>query len=109
MTRGFFVLLCLSVPAGGWAEEPAKAKSPLVGLPSKPGPHIEKIKALGDNEWLNLGAPAVDPKWGKARGRSWSSNMPSASNVRGAFVFAEGVHAFKEKRRPVWPSNQGNQ
>ena len=50
----------------------------LAGMPSKLGPHIEKIKALADNQWLNLGPPAADPKWGKARGRSWSSNMPFA-------------------------------
>ena len=94
MNRQLFALVCLCAPAGAWAEEPANAKSPLAGLPSKPGPHLEKIKALGDNEWLNLGAPAADPKWGKARGRSWSSNMPAAPNLRGAFVFGEGVHAY---------------
>jgi hypothetical protein len=44
--------------------------SPLVGLRSKPGPHIEKINAVGDKKWLHFGAP--DAKWGKARGRSWS-------------------------------------
>ena len=43
-------------------------KGPLADLPSKPGAHVEKIKAMGDNEWLNLGAPSADPKWGKARG-----------------------------------------
>ena len=43
-------------------------KGPLAALPSKPGPHVEKIRALGDNEWLNLGSPAADPKWGKAGG-----------------------------------------
>ena len=32
-------------------------KGPLAELPSKPGAHVEKIKAMGDNEWLNLGAP----------------------------------------------------
>ena len=48
-------------------------KGPLAELPSKPGPHVEKIKALGDNEWLKLGAPAADPKWGKARGSSWGA------------------------------------
>ena len=35
-------------------------KGPLAELPSKPGAHVEQIKALGDNEWLNLGAPAAD-------------------------------------------------
>src|SRR5438067_10812640 len=40
------------------AAEPAiERKEPLAGLPSKPGPHIDKLKALGDNEWLNLGSP----------------------------------------------------
>jgi hypothetical protein len=73
------------------ADEP---KGPLVNLPSKPGVHVEKIKALGDNEWLSLGTPAADPKWGKARGRSWSSNQPFAPELRGGFVFAEGVHAY---------------
>jgi len=48
-------------------------KGPLAELPTKPGAHVEKIKALGDNEWLNLGAPAADPKWGKARGSSWGA------------------------------------
>ena len=42
-------------------------------LAERDGPP-RKIKVLGDNEWLNLGSPAADPKWGKARGRSWSSN-----------------------------------
>jgi hypothetical protein len=94
MNRPLFALICLCVSTGTWAEGPADAKGPLAGPPSKPGPHIEKIQALGDNEWLDLGVPAADPKWGKARGRSWSSNMPAAANLRGAFVFGEGVHAF---------------
>ena len=94
MSRGIFALVCLCVTAGVRAAEPAEARGTLAGLPSVPGPHIEKIEALGDNEWLNLGSPAPDPKWGKARGRSWSSNMPSAANLRGAFVFGEGVHAY---------------
>ena len=69
-------------------------RGPIAELPSRPGAHVEKIKAMGDNEWLNLGSPAADPKWGKARGRSWSSNMPFAPDLRGGFVFAEGVHAY---------------
>jgi hypothetical protein len=83
------VLAALTVQAA----DPSK-QSPLAALPGTPGPHIDKIKALGDNQWLALGVPAADPKWGKARGRAWSSNMPGAADVRGAFVFGEGVHAF---------------
>ncbi len=75
------------------AAEPIKS-GPLAGLPSKAGAHIEKIKALDDNQWLNLGAPAADPKWGKARGRSWSCKMPLAADLRGAFLFGEGVHGY---------------
>ncbi len=74
--------------------EKEKPRGPLADLPSPAGPHVEKIKALGDNEWLNLGPPAADPKWGRARGRSWSSNMPYAPDLHGGFVFGEGVHAF---------------
>jgi hypothetical protein len=84
-------LLCAFGFGHGAAGE---TKGPLAELPSKPGAHIAKIKALGDNEWLHLGSPAADPKWGKARGRSWSSNMPAAPDLRGMFVFAEGVHGF---------------
>ena len=70
-------------------------KGPLADLPSKPGAHVEKIKALGDNEWLNLGAPAADPKWGKARGSSWGAKaLILAPDKRGAFLFGEGVHGY---------------
>ena len=34
-------------------------QGPLAELPSKPGAHVEKIKAMGDNEWLKLGVPAA--------------------------------------------------
>jgi hypothetical protein len=69
-------------------------RGPLKGLPSKPGPHLAKIAALGDNEWLDLGAPAPDPKWGKARGRSWCAPMQYAPNLGGAFLYGEGVHGY---------------
>src|SRR3954453_12729716 len=89
-------LAALAAPVGlrAGAEPEKKRKGPLAGLPSKRGAHLGKIEALGDNEWLDLGAPAADPKWGKARGRSWSSNMPYAPDLRGGFVFGEGVHAY---------------
>jgi hypothetical protein len=80
--------------AAAWSDEPAHAQGLLAGLPATAGPHVEKIKALGDNEWLDLGSPAADPTWGKARGRSWGANMPAAPNLRGAFVFGEGVHGY---------------
>jgi len=70
-------------------------KGPLADLPGKPGAHVEKIKALGDDEWLKLGAPAADPKWGKARGSSWGAKaLILAPDKRGAFLFGEGVHAY---------------
>ncbi len=70
-------------------------KGPLAELPSKPGAHIEKIKALGDNQWLHLGVPASDPKWGNARGSSWGAKaLILAPDLRGAFLFGEGVHAY---------------
>jgi hypothetical protein len=72
----------------------AAAQGPLKGLPSKPGPHVEKIRALGDNSWLELGAPEKDPKWGRARGRSWCAAMPFAPELHGAFLYGEGVHGY---------------
>ena len=70
-------------------------KGPLADLPSKPGAHLDKLEALGDNQWVNLGAPAADPKWGKARGSSWGAKaLILAPDLRGAFLFGEGVHAF---------------
>src|SRR5437660_3714926 len=70
-------------------------RGPLAGLPSRPGETVEKIKRLGDNQWLKLGAPAADPKWGVARGRSWGGkSMVAAPDLRGAFFCGEGPHAL---------------
>lgn len=69
-------------------------KGAMAGLPSAPGPHIAKIHALGDNEWLCLGSPAPDPKWGKMTGRSWGAKMAYGPDVRGAFIVGEGPHAY---------------
>ena len=76
------------------AASACQAASPLAGLPGEPGAHIEKIKALADGAWLHLGAPAPDPKWGRARGRAWACRMPFAPELRGAFLYGEGVHGF---------------
>ncbi len=80
------------------ATEARRAREALAALPSEPGPHIETIKAMGDNEWLDLGAPAPDSKWGIRRGTSFTPRMAFAPGMRGAFVFGEGPHA-KEN----WP------
>ena len=68
--------------------------NPLAGLPGQPGAHIAQIQALGDNQWLNLGAPAEDPTWGPALGCSWGGkSMVFAPALRGAFRTGEGWHA----------------
>jgi hypothetical protein len=72
----------------------ARAEGPLVNLPSKPADHVAKINALGDDSWLHLGAPAADPKWGRARGRSWTAKMPYAPDLGVAFLYGEGVHGW---------------
>ena len=101
MPLTMFFTLCLTASA----QDNAK-KAPLAELPSKSGAHIEKIKAMGDNQWLNLGAPAADPKWGKARGSSWGAKaLILAPDKRGAFLFGEGVHAYVKPdghRPPRW-------
>lgn len=90
-------LAAVAMLIGAWSasgQDTAK-KGPLAELPSKPGPHLDKIKALGDNQWVNLGAPAADPKWGKARGSSWGAKaLILAPDKRGAFLFGEGVHGY---------------
>jgi len=74
--------------------EAARRSGPLAKLPSAEGPHIAKIKALKDGEWLNLGRPKADPKWGDNRGRAWGPTMDLAPDLRGAFHTGEGVHAY---------------
>jgi len=84
-----------SAAVRGDESQKIERKGPLAMLPSKPGPHLDKIKALDDNQWLNLGVPAADPKWGLARGRSWGAKaLIHAPDLGGAFLFGEGVHGF---------------
>ncbi|MCK6471949.1 MAG: kelch repeat-containing protein [Planctomycetes bacterium] len=82
------LVACAAIANGG------EHLNPLAKLPSPPGEHIAKIKALGDNAWLDLGKPAPDPKWGGSRGRSWCPGLEYAPDLRGAFHTGEGVHAF---------------
>src|SRR5262245_56878194 len=76
------------------AQEARITQGPLKGLPSPAGPHMAQIEALADGAWLELGTPAADPKWGRARGRSWTSEMPLAPELRGAFLYGEGRHGY---------------
>ena len=79
--RGALLAAALGLIAGapaarsGEAAPPVRAAGPLAGFPSAPGAHIEKIRAMADDSWLELGSPEADPKWGKARGRSWTPEM----------------------------------
>src|SRR5438477_10887150 len=86
----------LLLGAWAWGQDAGPVKGPLAGLPGKPAAHVDRIKALGDHEWLELGAPAADPKWGRARGRSWTSVMPFAPELGGAFLFGEGIHGYSK-------------
>src|SRR5262249_58606008 len=86
LTLGIFLTGLLASPTHP-AERDTPTKGPLAGLPSKPGPHVARIKRLADHGWLSLGAPAPDKKWGKARGRSWTAKMPFAPDLGGAFLF----------------------
>ena len=93
LLAGFAILLAVTAPAPGGEGPAFKPAGPLEGLPSKPeGEHVAKLKALGDNAWVNLGQAAADPKWGAARGRSWCSKMAAAANLGGAFLCGTGVH-----------------
>jgi len=83
----------------GVAKQPAASKGEnlLNALPSKLGPHTEKIKIMEDNSWLNIGQAASDEKWGVegvARGRAWCSKMAYAKNLGGAFFCGTGVHGY---------------
>jgi hypothetical protein len=93
--------------AGGDADGPPSADAaaptpaippgpgPLAGLPSAAGPNVATIAALGDNAWVKLPAPQGDPMFGRARGRSWGGRaFVLAPELRGAFYYGEGVHAF---------------
>lgn len=91
----FLAAVAMLIVAWSASGQDTAKKGPLAEMPSKPGPHLDKIKALGDNQWVNLGAPAADPKWGKARGSSWGAKaLILAPDLRGAFLFGEGVHGY---------------
>ncbi|MCW8131987.1 MAG: hypothetical protein KIS92_16695 [Planctomycetota bacterium] len=89
-----FLAVLLAAGSPGVAPGAEAPKGALAGLPSSPGPHLQKIAALGDGEWVNLGAPAPDPKWGVGRGRSWSCKLAYAPELRGAFLCGAGPHAY---------------
>src|ERR1043165_5635082 len=86
-----FVLVVLLVSSSAAGDKAAR-KGPLADLPSRPGPHVAKIKAMKGGEWLMLGAPAPDPKWGAAPGRAYTNKMAYAPDLVGGFLVGEGAH-----------------
>jgi RNA polymerase sigma factor (sigma-70 family) len=73
-------------------QKKVERRGPLAKLPGKPGAHIARIKALGDNAWLDLGKPAPDPRYGAAPGRAFTNKMAYAGDMGGAFLYGEGGH-----------------
>ena len=86
--------IALAAPPPTSQSPKVERKGPVATMPSAPGPHIEKIKAMAGDSWLELGQAAPDPKWGHGRGRAWCAQMDYAPELRGAFHTGEGVHAF---------------
>ena len=95
--------LLLSLAGAALAAEPVAeakkpdAKGPLASLPSAPGAHIEKLRALGDDSWLDLGKPAPDPKWGMGHGLSYLPNLAWAPDLKCAFIVGTGTHGGTHK------------
>ncbi len=98
LTTAFLLLLApVAASAGDQSAGPTTRPDrtgPLAKIPSKPGPHIARVRALGADGWLDLGRPAPDPQWGHGRGRSWCAHMNYAPDLGGAFLTGEGVHAY---------------
>jgi hypothetical protein len=82
--------------SGGFAIA-ARAAEANASLPSPPGPTVSKISKMARGSWLDLGAPKADPKWGRGRGRAWTSKMAYSKSLGGAFLFGEGVHGWVNK------------
>ncbi len=83
--------------AGKAGSGEAKRTGPLAALPSAPGGHLARIKAMGDKTWLQVGKAAPDPKWGCAPGRQFASKMAYAPDLGGAFLYGEANHAIFRK------------
>jgi len=100
MKTTVFAVMALAIAVAGSAGEKTKGKAngkragsaPLAKLPSAPGAHVSRIKALGNNKWLKLGKPQPDPKYGLAPGRAYTNKMAPAPELGGAFLMGEGVH-----------------
>jgi hypothetical protein len=90
--RWLSLTVAIVLASSSSAEDNAPRKGPLAALPSPPGPHVARIKAMKAGEWLMLGPPAPDPKWGAAPGRSYTNKMAYAPDLLGGFLFGEGVH-----------------
>lgn len=72
----------------------AAGEKTAANLPSAEGQTVSAIRSMAPGSWLDLGAPKADPKWGRARGRAWTSKMAFSSALGGAFLFGEGEHGW---------------
>ncbi|MGE0608463.1 MAG: hypothetical protein AB7O62_15310 [Pirellulales bacterium] len=94
LRRCFCVAIIIARCSACCALLAAEPPAPLAALPSGDGAHVAKLKSLASGSWLELGAPAPDPQWGKARGRSWGAKMAFAPDLHACFLTGEGVHGW---------------
>ena len=84
-------------PATSHATTQTLRAGPLAAMPSAPGLHIDRIKAMDNDSWLDLGKPAPDPRWGMGYGRSYQPNLAWAPDLKCAFILGTGVHGATHK------------
>lgn len=90
----FSVLAAIVFVVGAPGTGRAAGENAAAGLPSAEGKTVAAIRAMAPGTWLDLGMPKPDPKWGRARGRSWTSKMAFSGALGGAFLFGEGIHGW---------------
>ena len=95
------VLCAIGAPSAAlpttFAAEKSARMGPLASLPTMPGPHIDKIKALADNAWL-----ARYTGRGSQVGQGTRSivgfRLPLCADLNAAFLCGEGIHGWYNKQ-----------
>ena len=77
----------------------AHAWVPLASLPTMPGPHIDKIKALADNAWLvvSVHRPRI-PSGARHEVDRGVPSSPDCADLNAAFLCGEGIHGWYNKQ-----------